>query len=81
MLTVQSLQVREYTFYDLFEAAEPDAKSKKCPHGYTSINQYGIGQECLKLKKGMYKYASRFETRRFAAPAVTSAYACAHCVA
>jgi len=53
------------TFADIFDTATP--ASGVCPSGFTSINQNGVGQECLKLKPGMEKVASRLETRRYAA--------------
>lgn len=53
------------TFADLFDTVDP--VSGACADGYTSINANGAGQECLKLKPGMEKAASRLETRRYAA--------------
>ncbi|WP_430460102.1 alkaline phosphatase PhoX [Thalassolituus sp. LLYu03] len=53
------------TFADIFDTES--ATDGVCPTGYTSINANGIGQECLKLKTGMEKAASRLETRRYAA--------------
>lgn len=55
----------EVAFTDIFETADPT--DGICPDGFTSINQGGIGQECLKVKTGMEKIASRLETRRYAA--------------
>lgn len=52
-------------FTDIFDAVDPVAQA--CASGYTSINVGGIGQECLKVKTGMEKIASRLETRRYAA--------------
>lgn len=37
-----------------------------CPTGFTSVNT-DRAHECLKLKNGMRKAASRLETRRYAA--------------
>lgn len=56
-------------FSDIFETAEPKADGT-APAGFTSINAYdgdGAARECLKLKPGMAKIASRLETRRYAA--------------
>jgi secreted PhoX family phosphatase len=56
-------------FSDIFQTAEPNTDGS-CPAGYTSINAYngdGAAHECLKLKPGMAKIASRLETRRYAA--------------
>jgi uncharacterized protein len=57
------------TFYDLFDAADPK-KDGTCPEGYKSINAGHDkgGRECLSLKKGMQKYAARFEFRRCVCP-------------
>jgi secreted PhoX family phosphatase len=55
----------EIQFSDIFEAASPD-DTDTCPDGYTSINTEA-GQECLMVKTGMDKIASRLETRRYAA--------------
>jgi len=52
-------------FTDIFDAVAPAAGV--CANGYTSINAGGNGQECLKIKTGMEKVASRLETRRYAA--------------
>jgi uncharacterized protein len=53
------------TFADIFETAA--ATEGACPATFTSVNQNGIGQECLKVKEGMEVVASRLETRRYAA--------------
>merc|ERR1712226_460871 len=37
------------------------------PAGFKSINAGGVGHECLKVKAGKEKLASRLETRRYAA--------------
>jgi secreted PhoX family phosphatase len=61
--------VEQIKFSDIFEIAEPNADGT-CPAGFTSINAYdgdGAARECLKLKSGMEKIASRLETRRYAA--------------
>ena len=52
-------------FSDIFESTKPASGS--CPDGFTSVNQGGIGQECLKLKQGMENAAAFLETRRYAA--------------
>ena len=59
------------TFADIFDKVEP--AEGKCPDGYTSISaghsedKYGNYHQCLKVKLGMEKAASRLETRRYAA--------------
>jgi len=53
------------TFNDIFDSEAPTNES--CSNGFTSISANGIGQECLKVKVGMEKVASRLEARRFAA--------------
>jgi uncharacterized protein len=53
-------------FTDIFETATPDATTNACAAGFTSINTT-VGLECLKVKAGMEKAASRLETRRYAA--------------
>lgn len=52
-------------FAAIFDSASP--VDNVCPTGFSSINQNGIGQECLKVKEGMAQVASRLETRRYAA--------------
>jgi secreted PhoX family phosphatase len=60
------------TFADIFDKVTP-VKDGVCPDGYTSINaghridKYGRFHQCLKIKPGMEKAASRLETRRYAA--------------
>jgi secreted PhoX family phosphatase len=59
----------QLNFSDIFETAEPNADGT-APAGFTSINAYdgdAAAHECLKLKPGMAKIASRLETRRYAA--------------
>ncbi len=54
-------------FVDIFDVEEPDGGS--CPRGFRSINS-GHGspfRECLRLRDGMAKAASRLESRRYAA--------------
>lgn len=53
-------------FADIFETADASEEGN-CPEGFTSINAGGNGQECLQVKTGMEKVASRLETRRYAA--------------
>lgn len=52
-------------FSSIFETATINADNT-CPSGFTSINTSAY-HECLKIKKGMEKAASRLETRRYAA--------------
>jgi uncharacterized protein len=52
-------------FDDIFSRAKPN-KDGSCPTGYGSINT-SAGHECLTIKPGMEKIASRLETRRYAA--------------
>jgi len=54
------------TFTDIFDIAEIN-EDNTCPSGFTSINSGDVYQECLKIKTGMEKAASRLETRRYAA--------------
>lgn len=63
----------KHTFADIFEVEALSADKKvgsgsgKCSTGYTSTNANASGvHECLKLKPGMEKIASRLETRRYA---------------
>jgi NAD pyrophosphatase/5'-nucleotidase NadN len=51
-------------FSDIFDAV--DGTDGTCSEGYTSINT-SVGHECLKIKDGMEKAASRLETRRYSA--------------
>ena len=56
-------------FGDIFDTSPPNADNT-CPAGFTSINTNnddGVGHECLQVKIGMEKAASRLETRRYAA--------------
>jgi len=52
-------------YVDIFDEVDPVEGA--CADGYTSINAGGNGHECLKVKTGMEKAASRLETRRYAA--------------
>jgi len=54
-------------FYDMFETEAPADAAPWCSAGFTSINVGGLGHECLKVKPGKEKLASRLETRRYAA--------------
>ncbi len=60
------------TFADIFDKVAP-IKDGVCPDAYTSINaghredKDGRFHQCLKIKPGMEKAASRLETRRYAA--------------
>jgi len=58
------------TYNDIFEDVTPDMEANPdnngCPAGFTSVNT-DRAHECLKLKNGMRKAASRLETRRYAA--------------
>ena len=73
-----STEIREYldpdknistndakVFSDIFETADINTDNS-CPSGFSSINTSAY-QECLKVKDGMEKAASRLETRRYAA--------------
>lgn len=59
-------------FSDIFDKVEPSGEGE-CPAGFTSINaghesdEFGNYHQCLSLKPGMEKVASRLETRRYAA--------------
>jgi len=61
---IKSLINQGITFSDIFDKVEP-LKFGKCPSGFTSINaghqkdKYGHYHQCLKLKPGMEKAASR----------------------
>ncbi len=52
-------------FEDLFERS-PLAGDGHCPDGFTPVNTR-FGAECLKLRPGQERLASRLESRRFAA--------------
>lgn len=53
------------TFSDIFETQQPTL-DYLCGTGFTPVNTT-FGVECLKVKTGMETYASRLETRRYAA--------------
>lgn len=52
-------------FTDMFDEATPN-DDNTCPDGYTSINET-FGHQCLSVKTGMDKMASRLESRRYGA--------------
>ncbi|HET8705526.1 MAG TPA: hypothetical protein VFM46_04405, partial [Pseudomonadales bacterium] len=56
---------QQITFTDIFDVAEPD-KNNKCPATFNLVTSMA-GRECLRIRRGMSKAASRLETRRFAA--------------
>ncbi len=56
---------QKITFADIFNRTAAHADDT-CPTGFTSINTTP-GHECLQIKTGMEKAASRLETRRYAA--------------
>jgi len=53
-------------FDDIFATAKGNDQGQ-CPAGFTGVNTGGFGFECLQVKPGMEKVASRLETRRYAA--------------
>jgi hypothetical protein len=57
------------TFMDIFEYAKYDVNATTpCPAGLTAVNTGSVlGAECLRIKPGMERLASRFETRRYLA--------------
>lgn len=61
---IKSVLDKKVGFNDIFETF--DLKKGACPADFKSINTTR-GEECLKVKKGMEKAASRLETRRYAA--------------
>jgi len=67
---IKALVDANKNFNDIFETAPVDAAllttaSRGCPAGFTSVNT--AEHECLKVKTGMEKFASRVETRRYGA--------------
>jgi hypothetical protein len=60
---IRSYIDKKLSFNDIFEVAKDD--NGQCPAGFHSLNT-SAGFECLKLKPGMAKVASRLESRRFA---------------
>ena len=62
--TIDSFLDKKPQFEDMFEIAK--GSNGQCPSGFTSINTTA-GHECLKVKDGMDIYASRLESRRYAA--------------
>jgi hypothetical protein len=61
---IRTVVDKKLSFEDIFEAVKP--QNKMCPSDFRSVNTTA-GFECLKLKPGMAKVASRLEARRFAA--------------
>jgi secreted PhoX family phosphatase len=61
---IKALLDAHVAFTDIFE--EDDMSGGSCPTGFTEIHTT-YGHECLKVKDGMEKAASRLETRRYAA--------------
>jgi secreted PhoX family phosphatase len=58
---------QKLNFDSIFESADPtDKVAGTCPDGFSFTNTTR-GTECLKIKEGMEKAASRMETRRYAA--------------
>lgn len=62
-------EIQEYIesgiqFSDIFETANPANDGSCTKEGFTSVNTT-TGNECLKVKPGMQKAASRLETRRY----------------
>jgi hypothetical protein len=55
------------TFADMFDAETANTDGTCPTTGFKSVNTGSGGLECLKLKTGMEKAASRLETRRYAA--------------
>lgn len=62
---IQAYLKQKIKFADIFDSVAPNADAT-CPDGFTSINTTP-GHECLKVKPGMEKAASRLETRRYGA--------------
>jgi secreted PhoX family phosphatase len=60
------LQDQSFTFDSLWDKAEM-GEGDVCPTGYTGVAVYDEGKLCVRLKPGMAKYASRLETRLYAA--------------
>ena len=54
---------------DIFDYVKYDNTSATpCPAGLSAVNTGStLGAECLRIKPGMEKLASRFETRRYLA--------------
>lgn len=60
------LQDPTFTFASMWDQAKM-ADGDVCPTGYTGVVVYDEGKTCVRLKSGMEKYASRLETRLYAA--------------
>lgn len=62
---IKAMLDAKLTFNDIFDRVDPN-DDNTCPSGYSSVNTTW-GHECLMVKTGMEKAASRLETRRYAA--------------
>jgi len=62
--TIEKAINRDIKFTEIFD--EGTIQDGQCEAGFSSINTSN-GHECLRVKKGMEKLASRLETRRYAA--------------
>lgn len=60
------LKDESFTFDDMWETAAM-GDDDVCPAGYKDVVVYDEGKLCVRLKEGMDKYASRLETRLYAA--------------
>ncbi len=64
---IRSYVDQKLSFGDIFDSADPtDETAGTCPDSFSFVNTTR-GTECLKVKDGMEKAASRLETRRYAA--------------
>lgn len=62
----QKLKDMSYTFDDMWKTAKTD-KNGNCPAEFTSTNSGDTGHLCVRLIESEAKYASRLETRLYAA--------------
>lgn len=62
---IRSFVAQKPNFSDIFDSEEFSLQNG-CSKDFVAVNT-SFGPECLKLKKGMEKIASRLETRRYAA--------------
>ncbi|MDX1811835.1 MAG: phosphatase, partial [Gammaproteobacteria bacterium] len=62
----KKLRDMNYNFDSMWNKAKHNADGS-CPAGYKSTNSGNVGQLCVQLKKDQAIYASRFETRLYAA--------------
>lgn len=60
------LRDQSFTFDSMWEQADM-GEGDVCPAGFKSVAVYDEGKLCVRLKPGMEKYASRLETRLYAA--------------